>query len=399
VKPFAAFAALLLLAACGAGRGGGETCGDACPVDAAAGGSTLVDSGTGPAADLPAQDMASTDPLARDSGSDVSSADLPPPGDPAEDLPEQTDFDDKPPEQLCDPPDPEPNLSPSSGYPMDGWAWSDRRHLLDPPAGAAYGQGWLDPAPVEVGGVTYVYLTLKQAAGLELWRGVLGAASIEDLEPLEGAGGGYASVLHEDGVFRLWYGGGVIRLAESRDGVSFVDVPDSELRPTHEATFDSISVLYPAVVRIPEGYALWYTGYDEQRMAIGRALSPDGKSWTRSPAEPVIVPGPASAFDNKSVAQPHVLAGEAGFLMWYGGYDTSRTNPGPYRVGLARSADGVAWETLGVTLELAVTGTEAYSTRDPAVVGRSGAWSMLYTAMGDDGLYRVYRARSVTCWE
>jgi predicted GH43/DUF377 family glycosyl hydrolase len=301
---------------------------------------------------------------------------------------------------VCEAPQIDPGLSPISGYPVDGWDWTERRQLLDASAEANYGEGWLDPAPLVVDGVVHVYLTSKDDAGLSLWHGLLGEEGITDVKPVMGIEGGYASALYEDGVFRLWYGGGAIRLAESSDGITFHDVPDATLQPTWGPDFDAMSVLYPSVARVGAGYVLWYTGFDGERMAIGRAHSPDGRAWTRAPTTPVLTQGAATAFDNEAVTQPHVMVSDSGLLMWYGGYDISQTDPGPYRIGLARSDDGVAWEPIGITLELAPAGAEAYSTRDPAVFRSvdSYGWRMLYTAMGDDGRYRIFSARSRTCW-
>jgi len=97
------------------------------------------------------------------------------------------------------------------------------------------------------------------------------------------------------------------------------------------------------------------------------------------------------------VAQSALVLEGGTWLLWYGAYDTSLTNPGPYRVALATSRDGLAFEKHGLTLELGEAGPEAWSTRDPAVLRTSEGWLMIYSGMGDDGRYRLMRATSRTC--
>ena len=97
------------------------------------------------------------------------------------------------------------------------------------------------------------------------------------------------------------------------------------------------------------------------------------------------------------MAQSAVVRSGKTWLVWYGAYDTSQSNPGPYRVALATSTDGLAFERRGLTLELTEAGTEAWSTRDPAVLRTAEGWLMVYSGMGDDGRYRLFRATSTTC--
>ena len=85
------------------------------------------------------------------------------------------------------------------------------------------------------------------------------------------------------------------------------------------------------------------------------------------------------------------------YLMWYGGYDLSVTNPGPYRVGLAESLDGLTWEKRGVAVELAEAGADAWSTRDPAVAADERGYIMLYVGMAPDRVYRLLRAEADVC--
>jgi hypothetical protein len=111
----------------------------------------------------------------------------------------------------------------------------------------------------------------------------------------------------------------------------------------------------------------------------------------------VVEPGASTDFDNAATAQPHVQRAFGRWWMWYGGYDTSHSNPGPYRIGSASSADGVVWDKHGVAVDLSPKGSDAWSTRDPALVVAAGRWLMLYVGLGDDRRYRLHRAASDVC--
>jgi len=206
-------------------------------------------------------------------------------------------------------------------------------------------------------------------------------------------------VVYDGSRFLMWYGSGSIDLAQSLDGVEWTMIASGVLKPGGDGAFDSLSVLYPNVVAVPTGFAMYYTGFDGQAFGVGRAESTDGTTWVRSPTEAVLTRGSSADFDNHAVAQPDAVLLGSRTLLWYGGYDTSMANPGPYRIGLAESADGTLFERKGVTLDLTPSGVEAWSTRDPAVVRWRGQWTMAYSAMGDDSRYRIAVAVSDTCIE
>ena len=97
----------------------------------------------------------------------------------------------------------------------------------------------------------------------------------------------------------------------------------------------------------------------------------------------------ASPYENTAVTQSTVLSTENGLRIWYGGYDTSATNPGPWRILSAVSTDGITWEKQGLALDLTESGEEAYSVREPSVVQWNDELWMSYISMGDDSVYRL----------
>ncbi|MBI5543679.1 MAG: hypothetical protein HY901_07330 [Deltaproteobacteria bacterium] len=289
------------------------------------------------------------------------------------------------------------------GYLQDGWNWQ-KRGLVWPaqPTPDSY-DGDLAPALVEAEGALHLLFTRKTGLVHRIWH----ATSIDGEvwtapAQVSGLAGdtmiAYPSVIHEPGRFMLWFDNGRIDFAQSVDGLLWTMAASGALDRGAEGTFDSLGVLYPCVVSNgAAGYTLWYSGLDGVTGAVGRATSGDGKSFTRDPTTAVLEHGPAGSWDNRAVTQPCVVRSAGRYLLWYGAYDTSKTDPGPYRVASAESADGVAWTRRGVALELAPSGPDAYSTRDPAVIRWRGGWLMVYAGLGDDLRYRLLRATSQAC--
>jgi hypothetical protein len=287
----------------------------------------------------------------------------------------------------------------------DSWAW----HKLGLPRGLpepeAAGDGVLAPAVLEDEGVLHLWYTQKTNGSpyaLMHSESRDGGESFATPALVTGLGNdhmnAYPTVWREGGVFKLLFGSGSIRLATSDDGVRFTPAPTSVvLRPSFDATrFDARSVLYPS--HAPgESAVFFFTGFDGVRLRIGRAALREDGVFVADPPRPVIDIGAGSEFDNSAAAAPHVQRVSGRWWMWYGGYDTSQSNPGPYRIGHASSKDGVAWTKHGVAVDLGASGTDAWSTRDPVLVASKdsgGRWLMFYVGLGDDGRYRLHRAAS-----
>ncbi len=337
---------------------------------------------TDSAFDVPSDDAATDaeqDVAAQDAVSDVLSEDAPP---------------------TCTPVDPTPEIGPG-GFPLDGWSWDRHGVVLEDTTAGSYG-GYIAPAAWVDGDTLHLWVTRKQGTLHRIFHttssdGLTFSAPVETI----GLAGeniiAYPTVLHDGARFLMWYGSGTIDHAESLDGTTWTMVESMVLKTGEDGAFDSMSLLYPNVVSTTSGFVMYYSGFNGQAFGIGRAESSDGISWVRDPVGPVLTKG--TGFDNHAVAQPCAVVLGSRVLLWYGGYDTSVANPGPYRVGLAEATDGKVFERKGVSLDLEASGQEAWSTRDPAVVRWKDAWWMAYAAMGDDAMYRIAVATSDTCGE
>ena len=291
-----------------------------------------------------------------------------------------------------------------SGYPMDGWGWVSEGLLLEPSEPDEATDGFLSPAVVEADGTLHLFITHKSGpthtllhAAADTWGDWLDPRPVAGLPDDEMQA--YPTVIYEDGLLKLWLGSGSVDHYTSAHGDDWTLVGEHVLTAGDAGDFDDLSLLYPSVVAIDDGYVMLYTGFDGAVFRIGRATSTDGIDWAKDAASPVIVPGDGDDFDNQAVAQTALARAGSGWLAWYGGYDTSQSNPGPYRVGLATSDDGVSWQKAGVSLDLSADGLDAWSTRDAAVAFHDGAWRMVYTGMAPDSRYRLMSATSAVCPE
>ncbi len=137
------------------------------------------------------------------------------------------------------------------------------------------------------------------------------------------------TVLHERGLWRVWYGGGSrfdpgrhktlpvydVRYMESDDGVTFsnrgtlcVPVGPGEQR-----------IGRPYVLRWGNGYRMFY-GYGTETTVyrLGFADSPDGVHWRRRDAE-LGVDVSTAGWDSEMVAYPSVIRVDAGTYLFYNG--------------------------------------------------------------------------------
>jgi len=191
----------------------------------------------------------------------------------------------------------------------------------------------------------------------------------------------HLNIRTRENTFFAMIGGGRIGSATSDDGINW-SITGTQIIPT--ADFDMYGQLYPA--QNNNGDQLWYSGFDGTTFAIGRAtLSND--QWI--PQGPIIEPVVNERYRNTAVAQSSIYESDDSIMMWYGGYDTSQTDPGPWRIMTAHSVDGEIWSTHALALDISPSGEEAWSVREPSVAMWNGKLWMAYIAMGDDGAYRL----------
>lgn len=147
------------------------------------------------------------------------------------------------------------------------------------------------------------------------------------------------TVLREDGLIRMWFtsaafrGDGddrahAIQEATSKDGI--VWSKPSPIRIEHAYA--------PSVVKVGEGYAMWFTRPGRYPWKMFHARSRDGKKWTVG-EEPVLTP--SQAWEHYLQIYPSVLVVDGVYLMWYASYASKDRNT--TAIGFAVSEDGLTW--------------------------------------------------------
>jgi predicted GH43/DUF377 family glycosyl hydrolase len=117
------------------------------------------------------------------------------------------------------------------------------------------------------------------------------------------------------------------------------------LAPAGGDAWDAWRVVNPSVVRTDTEYTLFYEGVDAQFgvRRIGRATSPDGRRWTRSP-DPVLDASEANVWDAEGVWDPNVVQTPGGMVMLYLSARSTPTYTNGF--GIAASGLGFNWARL-----------------------------------------------------
>lgn len=251
----------------------------------------------------------------------------------------------------------EPCPSASAMPPPEQWRW---RGEPDPviargPAGAWDSVDALNPSVVRS---SQTFYNLYSGFDGRTWRTGLatsadGKAWEKDpanpvLEPLGSTWeGGYiaanGSAWHDGREFLYWYQAGRparIGLARSPDARRWQRHGPAVLEPGPPGSWDEEAVADAAVLRCGAVYYLYYLGQNRRGIQrLGVARSADGVAWQKHMGNPVLDLGPPGAFDERGLGEPAVFRSAAEFYMIYTGRDRAENR----RLGVARSLDGVEW--------------------------------------------------------
>jgi predicted GH43/DUF377 family glycosyl hydrolase len=153
------------------------------------------------------------------------------------------------------------------------------------------------------------------------------------------------SVLLDGSTYKMWYAGSSsastarkIGYATSPDGLTWNrPVASPVLMPAVAGSWDAKQVGFPSVIKDGSTYKMWYSALDASDIArVGYATSPDGIIWTRYAGNPVLTPGAGGSWDTAYVGSANVIKVGSTYHMWYRG----GVNGG---IGYATSLDGIAW--------------------------------------------------------
>jgi predicted GH43/DUF377 family glycosyl hydrolase len=148
------------------------------------------------------------------------------------------------------------------------------------------------------------------------------------------------AVLREEDRFRMWFSWRPkksIALVESKDGIHW-SKPLIALAPNESTQWEE-DINRPLVLKQLDTYHMWYTGQKRGHSSIGHATSPDGMTWSRTSTQPVL--SSEQPWEKSAVMCPSVIWDnkEHLFKMWYSGGEQYE----PDAIGYATSPDGKTW--------------------------------------------------------
>ena len=245
------------------------------------------------------------------------------------------------------------------------------------------------------------------------WNDANGGASVLAADQAwEGAFVGAPTVIHDSGVYRMWYGGGDgagIGYAESEDGDAWAKpFADPVMIPTQP--WEQGVVFAPCVLFDHGKFRMWYSAGSTSGPrigvatgdGIGYAWSRDGYSWIKADgagdseaagAEVNPVLAPSQGWEGAAVSSPTIVVDHTVartiFRMWYTGNVPGELFFDDASVGYAGSLDYLNWEkaeppTNPVLAEIfplvfeGVTTFLLYDECQPTVVRHGRVWYMYY---------------------
>lgn len=155
-------------------------------------------------------------------------------------------------------------------------------------------------------------------------------------------------------------------------------------------TLDSAHAFSQSVLKVKNGYVMYYGGYDGSNWRILRALSVDGINWLKQGL--CLNLGSAGSFDAVHVVYPYVLKEGNLYKMYYTAYD----GKGHWRIGYADSTDGIIFKNRRMVLDVGYTGSlDAEHVHTPVVLKQGSIYTMFYAGFGGNpSAWRILRATS-----
>ncbi|MBN1346545.1 MAG: hypothetical protein JXQ73_27900 [Phycisphaerae bacterium] len=132
------------------------------------------------------------------------------------------------------------------------------------------------------------------------------------------------TILEENDRYRMWYVDvtkepWILRHAASADGRRWIVRPEPIM--LIDQTWESGRLFYPYVLKAEGLYLMWYGSYwsaHPQKTAIGFAVSRDGLTWRKHPANPVLRPEPSRPWESHYTTSHSVLRLDDGaWRIWY----------------------------------------------------------------------------------
>jgi predicted GH43/DUF377 family glycosyl hydrolase len=153
-----------------------------------------------------------------------------------------------------------------------------------------------------------------------------------------------STVIFHDGIYKAWSEGvGGIDYATSPDGRTWTKHPASPVLLDGPEWYDVNGGSVPSVVIVGGEFNMFYSCVaDIGNNRIAHATSPDGIVWTKDPANPVMDLGQPGNVDSNELIHPCVVYEAPVFRIWYNSH-TDAPGDTPQNIAHATSFDGVTW--------------------------------------------------------
>jgi len=200
-------------------------------------------------------------------------------------------------------------------------------------------------------------------------------------------------VVIQDGTYHMFYSGSTdatlptlaIGYAVSNDGRTFTRQAAEPIMAGDGRGFDARQVSSGVPLLAGEQWVLYYSagGGPGPGKAIGRAVAPTPTGpWERS-SQPILLVGESGEWDAAYVVPESVLIADGGYVMYY---TAGSTWPeGTAMIGMATSPDGITWKKhSGPVLQPGAEGAwDSAGVWGCTVLKTETGWEMFYT--GGDG--------------
>jgi hypothetical protein len=186
------------------------------------------------------------------------------------------------------------------------------------------------------------------------------------------------SMIYEDGLWKMWYTGGLVRCsvgyATSNDGLVWEKYENNPV--LGQGRGSTANACHSSVFKHSGVYYAYFSAPDGAGKSIHRATSLDGLAWETT-SQPVLGAGTWDVWNSNTFVWV-----EDG--TWFMLYDSRVGDGVPWQMGLAKSADGIVWDKHPEPLTDLQMNGGTYGA--PFVRKENGLYSLWYCATNFPGV-------------
>jgi predicted GH43/DUF377 family glycosyl hydrolase len=203
--------------------------------------------------------------------------------------------------------------------------------------------------------------------------------------------------IRENGRLRMWFSSTwfegasslhTLHETTSTDGVEWAEPSKPQLE----------NVYAPSVLKVGDGYRMWYTDVSAEPWVFRHASSTDGRTWNVT-EEPVLAL--TQKWESGRLFYPCVIQEGGVFLMWYGSYWSAER--AKTALGFAVSTDGITWHKHPQNPVLRPDPTRPweshYNTSQSVIRLDDGSYRMWYASRKKPPFVNKYFAIGTARWD